>query len=62
MTCTSELVLERGTRVRATQGVREISAGDEGEVIAAWIRAKPLVRWDKDGVPRTVHRKRLELI
>lgn len=54
------LKIERGTRVRATQAVGEIEAGDVGFVAAAWVRANVYVVWDKDGVGRRIHRKRLE--
>lgn len=56
-----DLQLGNGTRVRATQSVGQVCAGDVGAVAAAWRRANVAVCWDKDGVIRRVHRKRLEL-
>jgi hypothetical protein len=54
--------LGHNSRVRATETVREVEAGDTGTVTAAWRRAKVYVVWDKDGLGRAVHHKRLELL
>lgn len=55
------IVLDRGTRVRATETKNEITKGDEGSVSAAWIKPIVLVNWD-NGKVMPIHRKRLELI
>jgi hypothetical protein len=54
--------LQRGSRVRAVKGINEIEAGDTGTVTAAWVKATPLVQWDKDGKQRPIRKSRLELI
>ena len=56
------IALDRGTRVRAREARGEVSEGDTGTVTAAWDKAKPLIQWDKDGIQRILHRKRLERI
>lgn len=53
-------LLRFGTRVRATETKNEVTAGDEGSVIAAWTKAIVLVQWD-NGKTLPLHRKRLEL-
>jgi hypothetical protein len=52
--------LRHGTRVRATESKNEVTKGDEGEVVAAWVKANVLVKWD-NGTTTSLHRKRLEL-
>ncbi len=54
------LVLDRGTRVVATQSVGEITKGDTGSVRAAWVRANVAVLWD-NGKLMSIHRKRLAI-
>lgn len=39
----------------------QLSVGDTGVVVAAWLTATVLVRWDKDQKLRSVRRKRLAL-
>jgi hypothetical protein len=51
-----------GTRVRATKTRNEVNEGDTGTVIAAWLRATPLVRWDKDGGSRPLRKRNMEVI
>ena len=54
-------ILAHNTRVIATQSINDIVAGDTGTIIAAWERPIVLVRWDKDGQPRRIHRNKLQL-
>lgn len=56
----SSLILEKGTRVIATQSVGEITKGDTGSVVAAWVRANVCIKWDS-GKVMTIHRKRLAI-
>lgn len=51
-----------GTRVRATKTRNEVSEGDTGTVTAAWLRATPLVQWDKDGKSRPLRKSHMEII
>lgn len=55
------LSLFKGCPVRATRSIREIEVGDTGTVVARWLSTIVTVRWDKDGVPRRIHRAKLEL-
>jgi hypothetical protein len=54
------VTLDKDDRIRATQGVREINAGDTGVIVARWAMPTVTVRWDKDGRLRRINRKRLE--
>lgn len=40
----------------------ELHVGDTGSVQTAWRRANVYVVWDKDGIGRRIHRKRLEIL
>jgi hypothetical protein len=52
----------RGTRVRAIKTRNEVTEGDEGTVVAAWVRATPLVQWDKDGGMRPLRKRNMVVI
>ena len=51
-----------GTRVRATKTRNEVNEGDTGTVVAAWLRATPLVLWDKDGKSRPLRKSHMQVI